>query len=423
MQERVTIGVPVYRGEAFLEETLHSIQKQTYRRFEVLISLDGPDPVCEKICARFLEDSRFKLSIRPERLGWIGNLNWLLAQVASDFWYFHQQDDLTEPDYIEVLLEHARSNPTAALVYSDLVPIGRIKGPFTQPRSVRGATAFMRVMTLLHEHFPAFAFRGLTRAAAVHEAGNVQTNEIENAGVPISWLTGVARVGELLHVPRPLYRKRYHSNNTESKWREWPKEKQIRGWCAHCVNMLEQAMRIQATIQEFRMLWLAAVERLTSPRAGGHFFPIAELTTSDREMIFDGFIDRARASTMLNVPALLDAEWPEIQQWSRGFYWIPSGAPIEIKDFGPNPVCAGMLFNVQPNGESAVWVRISRAGEPGLKLQLGNTVLDAVLDSTLLTAHVPAAVTQHAGKIPLIVIGHWGEARSDPVMFEVLERK
>ena len=161
MPELVTIGVPVYRGEPFLEETLSSIQAQTYRDFEVLISIDGPDPACERIGAKFLKDTRFRMMVQPERLGWVGNLNWLLSRVATDYWYFHQQDDLTAPDYVEILLDHARANPSAALVYCDIVPFGRIETPLAQAGAVRGSTAYIRMMTLLHEHFPAFAFRGL----------------------------------------------------------------------------------------------------------------------------------------------------------------------------------------------------------------------------------------------------------------------
>jgi len=116
---RVTIGVPVYRGELYLAEALRAIQAQTYRDFRVLISMDGADPVCEKICEEFLKDSRFELTVQPQRLGWVGNLNWLLTQVTTDFWYFHQQDDLTEPEYLEVLFENACENPGAALVYCD----------------------------------------------------------------------------------------------------------------------------------------------------------------------------------------------------------------------------------------------------------------------------------------------------------------
>jgi hypothetical protein len=347
-------------------------------------------------------------------------LNWLLARVTTDFWYFHQQDDLIEPDYLEVLFERAQKNPDAALVYCDLVPFGRIEGSFTQPPSVRGATAYMRVMMLLHEHFPAFAFRGLTRANALREAGPIPTNDFDNFGVDVCWLTGIARAGELIHVPRQLYRKRYHPSNTESKWWAWPKEMRLKAWPAHCVNMLEQAMGIPASTQEMRLLWLAAIERLASAQAAAHFLSLVELTEEDRETLFTGFLERSWAARMVNIPLLLDAEWEQICDWARSFYWTPRSAPFEIKLVGPQPVYAGGGFNVQPNGSSAIWVRLSCSAEPGARLQLGNTILETVVTGSLLTAYVPASLIESAGRTPLVVIGRKGNVRCEPAIFEVL---
>lgn len=418
--ERVTIGVPVYRGEDFLEETLHSIQQQTHRDLDVLISFDEASPACAEICAKFLNDPRFAMSLRPERLGWVGNINWLMTQTRTDFWYFHQQDDIVAPDYLEVLLQHARTHPEAALVYCDLLPMGRIKEPFVQQSSVRGATAFMRMMTLLHEHFPAFAFRGLTRVAALRKAGSVPTNDMTNFGVDTCWMTAIARSGELHHVPAPLYRKRYHSSNTESKWWAWPKETRLAAWSLHCVNMLEAAMQIEATTQEMRLLWLAAVERLTSPHAAGHFLPIAELSMEDRATLFDGFLERAFASRRIDLPALLDAPWEETCDWARGFYWRPAAEPFVIMDFGPAPVRAGEAFNVQPNGESAIWVRLSRSAEPGVKLTMDGILLKTDGRGAVLTAVVPPSIVQEAGPKSLTVVGFNGQERCQPVIFEVL---
>lgn len=417
---RVTIGVPIYRGEEFLEETLRCIQAQTHREFDVLMSMDGADPVCEKICTKFLKDPRFKLVIQPQRLGWVGNLNWLLEQVATEFWYFHQQDDLTAPEYLEVLVEHARRNPDAALLYSDLLPMGRIEGSFVQPSSVRGATAYIRMMSALHEQFPAFACRGLTRLGAVHEAGPIPTNEVDNFGVDTCWLTGVARAGELLHVPRPLYRKRYHTRNTESKWWAWPQETRLRAWAGHCVNMLEQVLRIKGSPQELRMLWLGATERLTSPQVASHFLRLDQLTKSNRQILFDSFLEGIRKRNQLDLPRLLEAEWGDIHDWARAFYWLPINEPFRVTDFGPRRVTAGKPFNVQVDGRSAIWVLSSRWAEPGLRIRIGDVVLETVLEGNVLTAAVPLSVTSDVGKKPLVIIGPDGAVRSDPVFLEAV---
>ena len=61
MPERVTIGVPIYRGKLFLEDSLASIQNQTHTDIEAIMSVlalhegvlpptinySEPDPECD----------------------------------------------------------------------------------------------------------------------------------------------------------------------------------------------------------------------------------------------------------------------------------------------------------------------------------------------------------------------------------------
>ena len=49
-----------------------------------------------------------------------------MAQNRGEYWYFHQQDDLVSPDYVRLLLGHAREHPEAAVVYSDLKAFGTL---------------------------------------------------------------------------------------------------------------------------------------------------------------------------------------------------------------------------------------------------------------------------------------------------------
>ena len=104
MAKLVTVGVPVFRGEDFVAEALSSLQAQTHEELEVLIYVDGPDPLSEEACRPFLTDSRFHMKVLRERVGWRNNLNLLMAASKGDYWYFNQQDDLVEPTYIETLL-------------------------------------------------------------------------------------------------------------------------------------------------------------------------------------------------------------------------------------------------------------------------------------------------------------------------------
>jgi GT2 family glycosyltransferase len=318
----VTIGVPVYRGELFIEEALRSIQSQTHREFEVIISLDGPQPAAEELCRPFLRDSRFRLVTQPERLGWVGNLNHLMARVETPYWYFHQQDDLVDPRYVEALFEYAERTPEAAVVYCDILAFGDISARFIQP-SVTG-TASARLLALLYEHHPAVAFRGLTRREALRDSGGIRTNEVENASADTTWMAAIARSGELRRVPLELYRKRYHAENTHLKWAAWPEEKRRRAWIVHCADMLEQAMLVEASVPERRLLWLAAVGRLVSPRTAFGYLNAAALCSSERWALLEAFDEQIRTARLIDLPGWLDDDWKEIRQWTRGFYWLPS---------------------------------------------------------------------------------------------------
>jgi len=117
---RIDVGVPVYRGAEHIAATLQSLLDQTYKNFSVLISVDGGDPDSTRICRPFLSDPRFRLVAQEKRLGWAGNINWLVSQSEGAFFCYYQQDDLTAPTYFEVLIGEAARNPGAAIIFSDL---------------------------------------------------------------------------------------------------------------------------------------------------------------------------------------------------------------------------------------------------------------------------------------------------------------
>jgi hypothetical protein len=316
--EAVTIGVPVYRGELFIEETLRSIQYQTHPEIDVVISLDGPQPDAEQLCRPFLKDSRFRMIAQPKRLGWVGNINWLIAHAATPYWCYHPQDDLMDPRYLEVLIEHARRMPGGAVFYCDIEAFGSLRSTFTQPPVTGSASA--RQLALLYEHLPAVAFRGLTRIEALRLAGGIPDNEVESFACDTVWMAALARWGDLCRVPVALYRKRYHTANEHEKWFGWPVEKGSQAWVLHCAAMLEQAMLVEATVQERRLLWLAAAARLASARTAISYLGIASWTIAQRASLLNAFLEHVRTSLSMDIPALLEDSWTEIERWTRGFY-------------------------------------------------------------------------------------------------------
>lgn len=172
--------------------------------------------------------------------------------------------------------------------------------------------------------------RCMTQASAQNEGkihlGYVYAND-RTLSTARAMVKGAIVFSSLLRrVPVELYRKRYHAENTHTKWATWPAEKRARAWTVHCADMLEQAMLVGATVQERRLLWLAAVGRLVSPRTAFGYLSAASLTSIERVSLLDAFFEQIRTVRAMDIPGWLEASWEETQQWTRGFYWLPSEA-------------------------------------------------------------------------------------------------
>jgi glycosyltransferase involved in cell wall biosynthesis len=318
----VTIGVPVYRGERFLAEAVDSLLAQTHTDYDVVFSLDGPDPACEAICARYLDDPRFRLVVQPERRGWVGNIDWLMGQVTGDYWYYHQQDDTVHPTYLATLLAAARTEPGAAAVYCDIEAFGDVDAEYRQP-SVTGAD-FERQLTMLNSHLAAVAFRGLTRADALRATGGLRGNDHHDFCAEAVWLAALAHQGELVRVPGRLYRKRYHADNIHTRWNDWTLADRQQAWIVHCHDMLEQAMGAEATtVQDRRLLWIAGVQRLVWPRPTAAYIRQPELDDDARVGMVRALVDRLDRLGRVDVPTLVEDDWPPLLDWTGTVVQLP----------------------------------------------------------------------------------------------------
>jgi glycosyltransferase involved in cell wall biosynthesis len=96
----------------------------------------------------------------------------------------------------------------------------------------------------------------------------------------------------------------------------------------------------------------------------------------------------------------------------------------EISSFGPQPVEQGVPFNVQPDGQSSMWMKAETPPPHQTVIVFGGRALTTSLQHDSLTAAVPSHLTERAGLVPV-----WIEALqsdglhvSEPVFFEVRRR-
>ena len=105
----ISVIVPVYNVEEYLEECLESIQKQTYSDIEVILVNDGSTDRSKEICEQYCEkDSRFKL-VNQENKGLSGARNRGMLESKGEFISFVDSDDVLKEDMLEQLIKQMTS--------------------------------------------------------------------------------------------------------------------------------------------------------------------------------------------------------------------------------------------------------------------------------------------------------------------------
>lgn len=122
---KVNILMATYNGEKFLAQQIESIQKQTFKEWNLLIRDDGSsDKTCDIIRNFTAKDSRIRFINENEHhnLGVIKSFFMLVNYEVADFYFFSDQDDVWLPEKLSVSLEAAKhkASDVPLLVYTDL---------------------------------------------------------------------------------------------------------------------------------------------------------------------------------------------------------------------------------------------------------------------------------------------------------------
>lgn len=104
MQPKISIIVPIYNVEQYLEDCLESILSQTFTNFELILVNDGSTDNCGEICDNYeKKDSRVKV-IHKENGGVSSARNMGIDAAKGKYIGFIDPDDTIERNMYELLL-------------------------------------------------------------------------------------------------------------------------------------------------------------------------------------------------------------------------------------------------------------------------------------------------------------------------------
>jgi len=103
MTEKITVIVPVYNVEHYLDKCLDSLINQTYKNLEIIVINDGSTDNSGEICQEYAQKDNRIVYIEKENGGQSEARNMGLDRMTGSYVTFVDSDDWVELDYVEIL--------------------------------------------------------------------------------------------------------------------------------------------------------------------------------------------------------------------------------------------------------------------------------------------------------------------------------
>lgn len=116
--KKITIGMPVYNSEKYIERALRSLENQTFKDFEVIISDNGSTDNSVEIIQDFVSrNSNFTLFQQDKNIGMLENYNFVFQKCKTELFGWLSHDDFYEENFLKEISSHFKKNENLGMVY------------------------------------------------------------------------------------------------------------------------------------------------------------------------------------------------------------------------------------------------------------------------------------------------------------------
>ena len=207
---RVTIGLAVYNGERFLEQTLDSLLEQSYADFELIISDNASTDRTEEICRVYtVKERRIRYSRNEENRGYAWNYNHLFALSTGEYFKWATADDVCKPDYLVRCVDVLDSDPSIVLAYPKtrfIDETGKLLETTDSDWNLQSESAQERLRFVLYADGWVNSILGLIRSNALSKTRLLASY----GGGDYSLLGELSLLGKFYEIPDYLFLRRIH---------------------------------------------------------------------------------------------------------------------------------------------------------------------------------------------------------------------
>lgn len=279
----VSIVVPCYNGESYLDRFFLSILSQTYPALELVFVNDGSTDQTEKIVTSYIRPLKEKgvsfVYIGQENAGQAAALNAGLKKFTGSYLTCMDSDDELYPDAIEKKVEYLEAHPEKAFCYGKAVAVNeenpdKIIGVYAKRESSH--SFFEDILYVNDVFFPGYLMRKEAFERAVPNRDIYSGKGGQNAQIllPMSWY-----YGEPAYVDNSVY-KYYIRNNSHS----------------HNIN---NGVKIIQQLYNYEKILIHTIKRISDPEAEKYIPKIQKyyarlrfgnaLDTTDPELIAEQY--------------------------------------------------------------------------------------------------------------------------------------
>lgn len=229
MKELITVIIPVYNTELYLEECVQSVLQQTYDNLEIILINDGSKDKSGEICDNFQKADNRIIVIHQKNQGVSSARNKGLDISKGKYVVFVDSDDFVESDYIQKLYEQILNYDIA------VCGIGRFIQDEKKENLIREqelSQSELISQTLGNNYVGGFPVNKIFRKEII-DLHNIRFNETIHIGEDMLWILSYLNYCQKgFYISKTLYYYRLNENSVlQSSIRQQKFNKKIWRFC------------------------------------------------------------------------------------------------------------------------------------------------------------------------------------------------
>jgi glycosyltransferase involved in cell wall biosynthesis len=207
---RVSIGLPIYNGEAYVRLAIESLLAQTYTDFELILTDNASTDATEAICREYAaKDARIRYHRMEKNIGGAANHNYTIDTARGEYFKWGAYDDLCEPTFLEKCVEVLDQQPDVVLAYAQVVHIdaeGKVIENYDSGFHLVAENPVERLRKFFKAPVKCSPIYGVMRLAMLRETPRLGAY----AAADRILLGEIALRGKIYEVPERLFLRRMH---------------------------------------------------------------------------------------------------------------------------------------------------------------------------------------------------------------------